>query len=169
MRYFRLATILLLCSCLLSTSLAADTWVIREDGVGPVKIGMTLAQLQAVLRTHLKEDDSSGSDNCYYLTAPGHDHVGFMIIDGRLARIDVNAPNVATTTGLKVGDTEARVDKIYGARMKVTAHQYVDGGHYLTVRSTDGHYGVRFETDGTRITGYYAGTYEAIQYVEGCL
>ena len=52
--------------------------------------------------------------------------------------------------------------------MKVTAHTYVDDGHYLTVRSSDGHYGVRFETEKGKIIGYYAGTYEAIQYVEGC-
>jgi hypothetical protein len=39
--------------------------------------------------------------------------------------------------------------------------------HYLTIRSDDRHYGVRFETDQGKITMFYAGTYEAIQYVEG--
>jgi hypothetical protein len=162
-----LAAVLLLCSFLLSTSLAADTWVIREDGVGPVKVGMTLAQLTAIFHQKLAEEDS-GSDNCYYVTAPGHDHVGFMINDGRVARFDVNARGIATATGVQVGDTEAQVRKIYGTRVKVTGHQYIDTGHYLTVRSADGRYGVRFETDGGKITGYYAGSYEAIQYVEGC-
>jgi len=52
--------------------------------------------------------------------------------------------------------------------MKVTGHQYIDTGHYLTVRSADGRYGIRFETDKGKIIEYYAGTYEAIQYVEGC-
>jgi hypothetical protein len=167
MSYLRLATIAIVCVCLLSTSVATDAWVIREDGVGPVKIGMRLAQLQTVLHTKLVEQES-GSDSCYYVEAPGHDHIGFMIIDGRLARVDVNAPGVATNTGIHVGDTEAHVRAIYGVRMKVTAHAYVDTGHYLTVRSSDGRYGVRFETDHGKITGYYAGTYEAIQYIEGC-
>jgi hypothetical protein len=168
MCYLRSAAIVLLCGCLLSVSLAADTWFIRPDGVGPVKIGISLAQLNAVLHEKLTEEDS-GSDNCYYVTAPSHDHIGFMISDGKVARIDVNAPGVATTTGVQVGDTESQVRAIYGTRMKVTAHHYDDNGHYLTVRSADGRYGVRFETDGAKITGYYAGTYEAIQYVEGCL
>jgi hypothetical protein len=163
----RPAAVLLLCTSLFSTSIAADTWVVREDGVGPVKVGITLAQLSMILHQKLTEEES-GSDNCYYVTAPGHDHVGFMIIDGHVARVDVNARGVATVTGIQVGDTEDQVRKLYGTRMKVTAHQYVDNGHYLTVRSADGHYGVRFETDGGKITGYYAGTYEAIQYVEGC-
>jgi hypothetical protein len=73
-----------------------------------------------------------------------------------------------TTTGLQVGDSEQKARKIYGSRMKVTEHTYVDHGHYLTVRSAKGRYGVRFETDGSKIIGYYAGSYEAIQYVEGC-
>jgi hypothetical protein len=163
----RFAAAVLLSSFLLSTSFAADTWVIREDGVGPVKVGMTLAELTAIFHQKLAEEDS-GSDNCYYVTVPGHDHVGFMIIDSHVARVDVNARGVSTVTGIQVGDTEAQVRKIYGTRMKVTAHQYVDNGHYLTVRSADGRYGIRFETDGGKITGFYAGTYEAIQYVEGC-
>lgn len=167
MRYFRSATILLLCSCLLSTSFAADTWVIHEDGVGPVKIGISRAQLSEILHEKLAEEES-GSENCYYVTEPGHDHLSFMIIDGKVTRVDVNAPGVATITGIQVGDTESRVRRIYGVRMKVTAHTYVDNGHYLTVRSANGRYGLRFETDGSKITGYYAGTYEAIQYVEGC-
>ena len=36
--------------CLVSGSTAAETWVVRETGIGPVKIGMTLAQLNAVLK-----------------------------------------------------------------------------------------------------------------------
>lgn len=32
-----------------ATCLAADEWVVRQDGVGPVKIGMSLARLNAVL------------------------------------------------------------------------------------------------------------------------
>jgi hypothetical protein len=34
--------------------------------------------------------------------------------------------------------------------------------------STNGHLGIRFETDGKRVVRWYAGTSEAIQYVEGC-
>jgi hypothetical protein len=85
-----------------------------------------------------------------------------------MARVEVGAPGVKTSTGIQVGDSEGQVRKIYGARMKVTAHQYIDTGHYLTVRSADGRYGIRFETDEGKITTFYAGKYDAIQYVEGC-
>jgi hypothetical protein len=158
---------LLLCVFLVGSSLASDDWVIREDGAGPVKVGMTLAQLSAALHQELAADERD-EQGCFYINPRGHDHVSFMIIDGHVARVEVGAPGIKTTTGIQVGDSEAQVRKVYGARMKVDSHQYIEGGHYLTVRSADGRYGVRFEADKGKIIEFYAGTYEAIQYVEGC-
>jgi hypothetical protein len=148
-------------------ALAADTRIVRDNGVGPVKIGMTLAQLSSVLHEKLSKDES-GTEGCFYAKSRGHDHIAFMIIDGRVARIDVDAPGVVTLSGLQVGDSEAHARKVYGPKLTLTAHQYVETGHYLTVRSDDPCYGVRFETDNGKITMYYAGNYDAIQYVEGC-
>jgi hypothetical protein len=158
---------LLLTLLLPTSSFAIDDWVIREDGVGPVKVGMTLAQLSAALHQELAADER-GEQGCFYINAHGHDNVSFMIIDGHVARVDVGAPGNKTSTGIQVGDSEAQIQKVYGARVKVDAHQYIDTGRYLTVRSADGRYGVRFETDKGKITMFYAGKYDAIQYVEGC-
>ncbi len=152
---------------LLPASFASDGWVIRENGVGRIKIGMTLAQLSAALHQELAADERDDK-GCFYITPRGHNNVSFMIIDGNVVRVEVGAPGVATSTGIQVGDSEERVGKVYGTRVKVTDHQYVDTGHYLTVRSADGRYGVRFETDKGKITMFYAGNYDAIQYVEGC-
>ncbi len=139
----------------------------REDSIGPVKVGMTRSQLSAALREKLVEEES-GNDSCFFVHARGHDHVSFMIIGDRVVRIDIDAPGYKTSMGIQVGDLEAYARRVYGSRMKVTRHQYLDTGHYLTVRSSDGRHGVRFETDNGKITRFYAGTYEAIQYVEGC-
>ena len=158
----------LLLFCLVPTySFCADTWIVRYDGIGPVRIGMTLAQLQAALHQKLTEQESR-NDMCYYVTAPGHDHLSFMIEDGKVVRVDVDAPGILTASGIQVGDSEARASKVYGPALKVTDHKYIDTGHYLTLRSADGRRGFRFETDNGKITMFYAGTYEAIQYVEGC-
>ena len=40
---------------------------------------------------------------------------------------------------------------------------------YLAMFSGDRHYGIRFETDGERVTEYYVGTAEAVQFIEDCL
>ncbi len=127
---------------------------------------MTLAQLTATLHQKLVESES-GSENCFYIHASNHPHLAFMIEDGKVSRVDVDAPGVTTSAGVQVGDSEARAKRMYGPELKVTEHKYIDTGHYLTMRSADGRYGVRFETDKGKITGFYAGTYEAIQYVEG--
>ena len=147
---------------------ARDVWVIREDGVGPAKIGMTLPQLKTALHERLVEDDTSGSDACWYVKPAKHPHVSFMILNGYFVRADVDARGVATVDGIQVGDSELAVRRRYGARMKVEPHQYIDDGHYLTLRSGDGKYGVRFETEKGKITSFYAGRFSAIQYVEGC-
>lgn len=159
---------LLICVCLVSNSTATETWIVRETGVGPVKIGMTLAQLNAALHEKFALPEDKEDQGCFYVTPNGHDHIAFMIGGRKLVRIDVDAPGIATSSGIQVGDSEADARQVYGSRMQVTPHKYVDMGHYLTVRSTDGHYGIRFETDNSKVTRYYAGTYEAIQYVEGC-
>lgn len=142
-------------------------WTLRDDGIGPIKIGMTDAQLRATLHGKPIEEDS-GSEACYYVHEAGRNHLHYMVIDGRVVRIDVDDRGIPTAAGIRVGDAEAKAQQVYGSEMKVTAHQYTDTGHYLTVRSPDGRRGIRFETDNGRITEFYAGTYEAIQYVEGC-
>jgi hypothetical protein len=135
------------CLCLMSSALAADIWVVREDGVGPVKIGMSLSQLNTVLHERFSLPDAKDEEGCFYVDSRKHPHVAFMIIDGHLARIDVGEPGVATSTGIQVGESESHVLRIYGSRLKVQPHQYTDSGHYLTARSKDGRFGVRFETD----------------------
>lgn len=152
-----------------STPFAADgDWVIREDGVGPAKIGMTLTQLRTALHDRLIEDGDSGSDNCWYAKPAKHPHISFMILDGRFVRADVVVRGVPTMDGVQVGDSESDVRRRYGPMMKVEPHQYIDDGHYLTLQSTDRKYGIRFETEKGKITSFYAGRFSAIQYVEGC-
>jgi hypothetical protein len=163
-RIFRIVAVIIL---LTGTSFGGDSWVVREDAIGPIRIGISLAQLTAIL--HQKPiGDESGSDNCFYVHTPNQPHIGYMIIDDHVARVDVTARGIKTSTGIHVGDSETRARQLYGARLKITPHQYVDTGNYLTVQSSDGRYGIRFETDKGKITGFYAGKYDAIQYVEGC-
>jgi len=144
---------------------AADTWVVTQDDVGPVKIGMTLPQLNAALHEKFALPESKEDQGCFYVTATKHPQVSFMIEDKHLVRVDVGKSGVATIEGVQVGDSEERVKQVYGSGVKVEPHHYTDG-LYLTLRS--GNYGVRFETEQGKVSTFYAGTFEAIQYVEGC-
>lgn len=143
--------------------------MVREDGVGPVKVGMDLPELNKILREHFSMPDDKEEQGCFYVNPGKHPEFAFMITDGHLTRIDVSAPGVFTSKGFQVGDAEEKVLKAYGDRMKVEPHFYnFPEGHYLTAQSTDGKYGIRFETMSGKIERFYAGSSSAIELVEGC-
>lgn len=164
----RISKILLLAAGFSCNLQAQEPWVVRYEGLGPVRIGMSKARLTALLHEKLKEADD-GSDSCYYLESSKHPDLRFMMVDNKLARIDVEKRGVTASTGLRVGDTEKQTFSAYGSDLKVEPHKYIDDGHYLTSRSKSGRYGIRFESEKGKIIAFYAGTFEAIQYVEGCL
>ena len=166
-RNLRVMTILAMMSA--GIYLLAEDWAVRPDGVGPVKIGMSLPQLNAVLGEKLARDPKD-EPGCFYVNPQKHPHLLFMIEDGRVARVDVIDASVSTAEGVRVGDSEARALQVYGQKLKVTPHAYTaeEGGHYLTIRSRDGGYGIRFETEKGKIAEFHAGGFKAIQYIEGC-
>src|SRR5882724_8031159 len=152
----------IVCISLVADSSAADNWVLRDDGIGPIKIGMSLSQLSAVLHERFsKPTEEWESQECFYVKPRRRPHIAFMIEDGRLTRIDVDGAGISTSTGIQVGDSESHVLKVYGSKLKVGPAQYTEG-HYLTARSSDGHHGIRFETDQGKIGSFYAGRYESI-------
>src|ERR1700724_34444 len=92
---------------------ADGEWVVREDGVGPAKVGMALSQLSTIVGERLtkpseKGEEGEGGDACFYVNPAKHPHMSFMIEDGRFVRVDVDARGITTTEGIQVGDPEAR-------------------------------------------------------------
>jgi hypothetical protein len=130
---------------------------------------MTLPELNAVLHEHFTVPDDDQA--CFYVEPNSHPQVSFMIEDGKLVRVDVSKVGVATSRGIRIGDTEAHVKDVYGAKLTIEPSQYSGGvgGRYVTFRSPDQQYGLRFETEKGKVTTFYAGKYQAVQYVEGCL
>lgn len=151
------------------SAVPADVWVAREDGVGPVKIGMSLSQLNAALHEKFVMPENKEDRGCFDVTSTKHPVVSFMIEGGVVVRVDVDGAGVSTVEGIQVGDSEARARRVYGPSLKVEPHAYTGPeGHYLTVRSTSGEFGIRFETNKGMIESFYAGQFKAIQYIEGC-
>jgi hypothetical protein len=96
---------------------------------------------------------------------------GTVIIDGRIARLDVRQQGtVKTAEGAGIGDTEERIHALYPGRVEVQPHKYVDG-HYLIVTPeapADSQYRMIFETDGRRVTSYRTGRLPEVRWIEGC-
>ncbi|MEO8160465.1 MAG: hypothetical protein ABI588_03525 [Arenimonas sp.] len=155
---------------LVSAAQASDSRA-SMAGLGAIRIGMGIPALERALGTRLPETQDAEDDACRQVEAgPSWPGTSVMLLKGRVARIDVNERGTLTLSGAAVGDTQASVIKRYGRRLSSSAHAYgVDDSKYLTMFSSDHRYGIRFETDGERITSYYVGTAEAVQFIEGCV
>ena len=146
-------------------------WVVSETGAGPIRAGMTLLQAAAVLGAP-PPDTTKLERACDYVELRGAPPgVGFIAVEGYVARVDVDTSAVATDRGARVGDTEERVRSLYAGRVQVEPHKYDDRGHYLVVRpvaTADSGHRLIFETDGVRVKRYRVGLLPAVAWVEGC-
>lgn len=141
------------------------------EGFKGVRFGMTVTEASTAYGNRLKPYAPLAEDerSCFYVYPDGIiGPLSFMIIDDRVARVDVDGPNILTVTGVGVGSSESSVLHTYEDRVKISAHPYTGPeGHYLTVDSEDG-IAIIFETDGSTVTSYRAGQYPAVRYIEGC-
>ena len=150
---------------------SSDVLAVTERGLGPLQIGMTLAEASAALKGDLVAPGGADTSACAYAQwRGGPPGVRVMIEAGRIARIDVVSGSVATRAGARIGDAEQRVDSLYAGHVTTTPHKYTKG-HYLTVAPSapvDSAYRIVFETEGQRVTVFRTGRRPAVEYVEGC-
>jgi hypothetical protein len=152
------------------------------DRIGPIKVGMTLAQATAAAGKPVKYDPSYPFDFCGHAKVEGGpEGLVFMVRRAKetdpwhIARIDVDGKSrIATASGIRIGATEAEVKQAYSGpgkegTLKVEPHEYTEAGHYITY-DVDGPEGnlLLFETDGTKVTRFRSGQQEPVGYVEGC-
>ncbi|MEJ7578275.1 MAG: hypothetical protein WKF74_14870 [Pyrinomonadaceae bacterium] len=166
---FIVAALLAVSSPSNAQSKRARKFIVSYDRFGTVKIGMTLSQASKALGVHVTRDAGYEGGNCYYASPKGgFKNIAFMMSGRRIARIDIDSKDCATDRGAKIGDSEARIKRLYKGRYKVYQHKYVDDGHYIEVEIRGGKYSIIFETDGKRVVTYRVGKPEQVGYVEGC-
>jgi hypothetical protein len=143
------------------------------DGIGPIRVGMTIQQAEASARIRLLSPEGSKLGDCWYVKPQdGPRDVSFMVIGGQIARVDIYGNSrITTVRGAKIGDSEDRIKSLYPGQIRVTSHEYVRGGHYLTFvprDASDRKYRLVFETDGRRVKQFRGGRLPEVEYVEGC-
>lgn len=169
--------------------LAADSEV-SLSGIGPIRIGMTIAEAAAAGQIALVGYGGKVpvSSDCAYIKAEeGWPELAFMIGGNRIVRVDVRNPRtggdapsqaergksslIATSAGIKLGDAERKVKLAY-PEIAVTNHKYIAGGHYLSVTAEPGgplsENRLIFETDHRRVTAIRSGRLPEVEWVEGC-
>jgi hypothetical protein len=144
---------------------------LSEDGLGQIQVGMNLDD--AVNMGLLNENPNMKPQCDFVFPAVGAgipDGVSVMVVKGKVARIDVDTGAVTTEDGVKVGDSEQKVQSVYDGDVQVEPHKYISGGHYMTVLgdSTSAGKALVFETDGKKVTSFRAGRLPEVKWVEGC-
>lgn len=153
-----------------SADTAAAVWVLDEHGVGPVRVGMRVAQADSATPGGLDRTTDLRPE-CDVLhprrRLPAFD---VLVEDARVARVDARDRHVATHAGARLGDSEALVRRLYPTA-RVRPHKYNQHGHYLIVipgAPADTLYRVVFGTDGKVVTELRGGLWPPVEYVEGC-
>ena len=147
-----------------------SSWTVNIRGIGPLQAGMSRPQAAAVMGVSPAVIDSAWTDCDYVGFGDMPEGVSFMVEAGSIARVEVRNGRVATEEGARIGDSEDRIRRLYGSRLTLTPHKYVDG-HYLIVEPTqagDSAFRIVFETHGRVVTQYRSGRRPPVEYVEGC-
>ena len=159
---------------------AADT--LTSQGWGPLRVGMTIAEVTAAAGADANPDAVGGADPATcdeFHPARAPEGLRVLMEDGRLARITV-ARNAAVKTdrGFGVGSLATDIKAAYGGGVVAQPHKYVGppaedlfawatGGSTAYVTDPAAR-GVRYEIDGDgKVSMIHVGG-PAIQLVEGC-
>jgi hypothetical protein len=155
----------------LAGAASGQEWTVRVDGAGPLKIGMDFDTVNRVLGDRLERTPKEvrGTPDCFYVSPSAEPRIGLMFVKDVLKRVDVAEVGVRSERGIGVGDPVAKVREAYGDALRTAPNAYNADERYLTAPGGGGQYAIRFETQQGTISRFYAGAWEQVQYVEGCL
>ena len=145
------------------------------NGIGTIRVGMTVAEASQSSGIKLIQQSSGGEEYGCLIFKPQNEPKGisFMVTENRIARVEIwENRRISTLKGARIGDTEAKIKSLYPGQIRVTQHEYVQRGHYLTFvpkDAADRNYRIVFETDGNRVTNFRSGKLPEVEYIEGCV
>lgn len=143
------------------------------NGIGPVRIGMPLTKAIDATQENWRVESALDESGCRYARPEKlGNSLSFMVVDGVVVRAEVSTRGISTLSGIRVGDTEAKVKATYPGKIKVEKHHYDEKGHYLIYTPSDpkdAQFRLVFETDGKVVTTYRSGRDPEVHWVEGCL
>lgn len=148
--------------------------LVNYDGIGSIKIGMTVERAEEVSFLQLLPITSTGLINkgCYYVEPEsgfGLNYVRFLIVKEKIAAIEVNRNrNLATVAGARVGQNLSQVKSIYGTNLtSVTDKEnQVIKLVYTPIKNKNNR--IIFEIDSSTISSYRAGKLPEVNFSNGC-
>ncbi|MGB3312540.1 MAG: hypothetical protein WBG32_10030 [Nodosilinea sp.] len=150
--------------------LAAD---LKTTGLGPIRIGMDLEDLEAAGLTPVAIAEASNGQCQYYRIQDYGEPIGLMAIDDQILRVDIWPGSLTTTrSDIKIGSTERDLVRVYGEQLEATANPVTLGKTVIFTPQDPGEdvYRLVFETDEQgRVTQFRSGQFPSVTWAEGCL
>lgn len=134
-------------------------------GLGPLKIGMTVQRAERVVGHPIHRTVFNAP--CFTARIPPT-RLGVWVLGtgSVIGRIDVIKRGIATRSGIRVGDSVARLRRIYRGQLHARPNFYARSKTDYVIR--DGRRKVVFFTNNRKVTSYSTGRAPEINYVEGC-
>jgi hypothetical protein len=150
---------------------APQSWTLAMDGIGPVRVGMAIADVERLVGGTARIERIEPDDRCGYAFVSGvPPGISFMLAGDTVVRANVQEAGILDEAGLGVGSSEAEVMARRAGKIRVEPHPYTGPeGHYLIV-DDPARPGFRliYETDGQRVVTFRAGRLPEVNYIEGC-
>jgi hypothetical protein len=178
-------------------SMPAHAQVLSWQGVGPAKLGMTVAEAERALNAKLGGVEQPYSKDCYVVSrADGKDEaLSYVIVDGRIAVIYLFLddgrrpdPHIVDASGIGVGSTEADIGHAYGQTERTfapyeseetkeeiaerTKHGITEPRllHYWVIaKNPDATRAIIFETQDRKVTYWRTGVIPDVMAWEDCI
>ena len=147
--------------------------VVTLRALGPVRIGMTVDEAASETGVELRRDfGRQSTSTCYFVTAGAAlQGVSIMVLDDRIARIDVDSPStIATRSGVRIGTPADDLRQVYPNNIRQANDAVADGEALAFVPNDDfdADYRIYFEIEDGQIARYRLGTKPAVDYLGGC-
>ena len=155
-----------------------DAGLLTPDGWGPLRIGMSRAEVVTAAGDDAHPAAVGGPDpeRCdEFRPARAPTGILVMIERGVLTRISVSRNrDIATAEGLRVGDTGAAVEAAYADRARIEPHPYqAPPARYVTVWQDTApgmaRRGLRYEIDAAGVVIHLRAGGPSIENREGCV
>ncbi|MDW6024263.1 hypothetical protein SAZ10_21160 [Mesorhizobium sp. BAC0120] len=159
----------------LSGEFAAAEGILQADRLGPVRLGMSVAEAEEALGATLAPVTGDRQEACWFAgRADGADPgIAYMVVADRITRIDVlkpqdgPTPSVTTAAGIGIGATLAEVRRRYGPALPLVPHPIGALSQWALVEPSD-QGGIRLHIADGKVIEFWAGREPYLDYPEGC-
>lgn len=159
---------------------AASSWLMSDETLGPIKIGMTVREVERATNQKLAPIDRRVfGDSCWVTHfTTSNDHAGslfyFVFNHRHLMVIGVEygnpiAKNLRTAEGIGFGSTLETIKATYGKRLKISSPPEFDGALLIELHNVNNSRAIVFSTTEGRLTGVRLGTLGYVRSMEDCL